>query len=287
MHANAKSSLEAEKCRVEWGEQQAHALWTNLYARYEPIIDDRVILDLGCSWGYMLMYLTKHFRPRKTIGVDVVPLWDTVPHGWDYQACLDRVEFHAGLLPELDGIQRGSVDYVMCTSVLQYLRPEMILATLERVYDLLRPGGEMILRTRCFTSYIGADMHSYYVQDYVHLLHPLNIVRQDLKAWQDRDARYLNYLMASNYMALFNQSGLETLDVRRRNNSRSPELIKKVQETYPWISPDELLCAEVEARLLRPIEPDDLNGLGTSQRTNMIIPTEPDEKNLNTQKVDG
>jgi SAM-dependent methyltransferase len=268
MSARLNAPLEAEKSRVEWGEQQASALWTNLYKRYDPIIDGRVILDLGCSWGYMLMYLHKHFRPRKTIGVDVASLWDTVPHGWDYKALLDRSEFHAGLLPELDGIQRGSVDYVLCTSVLQYMRPEMIVATLECVYDLLRPGGEMILRTRCFTSYIGADMHSYYNQDYVHLLHPLNVVRHDLKAWLGRDARYLNYLTASNYIALFNQSGLEALDIRRRNNSQSPDLMEKIQAAYPWISSDELLCAEVEARLLRPIEPDDLDGLGKSKHTN-------------------
>ena len=270
MSAETKSPLEEEKSKIEWGDQQAQVLWTNLYARYQPIIDDRVILDLGCSWGYLLMYLNKHFRPRKTIGVDVSPLWDLVPHGWDYKALHDRVEFHAGTLSELDGIPLGSVDYVMCTSVLQYLRPEMILATLERVYDLLRPGGEMILRTRCFTSYIGADMHSYYTQDYLHLLHPLNIVHQDLKSWQGRKARYLNCLTASNYIALFNQSGLEALDIRRRNNSRSPELMKQIQATYPWISPDELLCAEVEARLLRPIEPGELDGLGKSQRTNII-----------------
>lgn len=260
-------ALEPEKSTITWGRQQAESLWKGLYERYALQIDDRVILDLGCSWGYMLMYLHENARPRKTIGVDIAALWDETEHGWDYERLGEAVAFHKGQLSEITEIQNGSVDYVLCTSVLQYLRPEQVLKTLERIYDILRPGGEMILRTRCFTSYIGADMHSHYALDYVHLLHPMSELKKDLRSWRGREARYLNYLDASNYIAFFHQSGLEIADLNRRMNSRSPELISKLLEMYPWIDTNDMLCAEVEARLVRPFEPGELDMLGATVST--------------------
>lgn len=261
------SPLEAEKAKLEWGAQQAGALWDNLYARYSPIIDGRVVLDLGCSWGYMLKYLLDRFKPRKVIGVDISPLWESVPHGWDYGAHGERLQFHAGSLDRIQDLTPRSVDYVLCTSVLQYMRPELLLRTLERAYELLAPAGELLLRTRCFTSYIGADLHSHYEQDYVHLLNPLRDLHRDLQATKGVRGRYLNYLTASNYVAVFQQAGFEVVDLRRRQSSRSPELIEQVRQMFPWVPPDDLLCAELEARLLRPIEAEDLPGLEREQST--------------------
>lgn len=260
-------TLEAEKSTLEWGAAQSAGLWDNLYARYAPAVQGKVVLDLGCSWGYMLKYLLDNFGPAKVIGVDVSPLWQSVPHGWDYAALGERVEFHAGFLDELDAIPPGSVDYVLSTSVLQYLRPERLLKTLERIHQLLIPGRELLLRTRCFTSYIGADLHSYYEQDYMHLLHPLRDVHRDLREWRRTAGRYLNYLTASNYLAIFQQAGFEVLDVKRRQNSRSPEVLAGIAQAFPWIPADDLGCAELEARLLRPIEPDDLPILERPQST--------------------
>lgn len=232
-----------------------------------PQIDNRVILDLGCSWGYMLMYLHEIARPRKTIGVDIAALWKEVEHGWNYAALGNAVAFYKGQLTDITEIGNGSIDYVLCTSVLQYLRPEQVLETLERVYDILRPGGEMILRTRCFTSYVGADMHSHYALDYVHLLYTMRDLKNDLRSWRGREARYLNYMVASNYITLFLQSGLEIVDINRRMNSRSPELISQLNEMYPWIDPDDLHCAELEARLIRPIEPEEFVMFGSVDYT--------------------
>ncbi|HNQ05425.1 MAG TPA: methyltransferase domain-containing protein [Thiobacillaceae bacterium] len=261
------SALEPEKSRITWGRQQANSLWKGLYERYAPRINDRIILDFGCSWGYMLMYLHEMFHPRKTIGVDLTALWDEVSHGWDYKMLGDGIAFYSGEIQDIKELESGSVDLVLCTSVLQYLRPEQVLSTLERIYDILRPGGEMILRTRCFTSYIGADMHSHYTLDYVHMLYPLTELKKDLSSWRGRGARYLNYLCASNYVTMFYQSGLEIIDIKRRMNSRSPELLNKLREMYPHIELDDLLCAELEARLIRPVEPAELDACGTSVTT--------------------
>jgi SAM-dependent methyltransferase len=268
----ATAPLEAEKAKLEWGAKQSAALWDNLYARYAPALQGKVVLDLGCSWGYMLKYLLEHFKPAKVIGVDVSPLWQTVAHGWDYRALGERVEFHAGFLDELEVISSASVDYLLCTSVFQYMRPERLLRTLERAYQLLLPGRELLLRTRCFTSYVGADLHSHYDQDYMHLLHPLREVHRDLRDWKGTDGRYLNYLTASNYVAIFQQAGFEVLDARRRHNSRSPEISARIAQKFPWIPSEDLTCAELEARLLRPIEAADLPRLERPQSTRPPAP---------------
>jgi SAM-dependent methyltransferase len=264
---NPKPGLEPAKAKAEWGETQAAALWDNLYARHIPSLDGQVILDLGCSWGYMLKHLLERFNLARAIGVDVGPLWETVEHGWEYETEGDRVEFHCGSLPDIAALVPRSVNYLLCTSVLQYIRPEELLRTLERAYELLKPGGEMVLRTRCFTSYVGADLHPHYDEDYVHLLNPLRDVHLDLRAWKDIQGRYLNYLTATNYLILFQQAGFEILDARRRQNPRSPELVERLKVMFPWVPLEDLLCAELEARLLRPIEAADLPTLEKQQST--------------------
>jgi hypothetical protein len=123
-------------------------------------------------------------------------------------------------------------------------------------------------------------MHSYYSLDYVHLLHPMTQLKKDLRLWRDREARYLNYLCASNYVSLFYQSGLEIVDLRRRMNSRSPELLTKLLEMFPWIEPDDLLCAELEARLVRPVEPEELDMFGDSVSTMPVLANPSAEKQI-------
>ena len=119
-------SSSLKKSNVDWGLRQAENLWIELFERYSPHIDQSVILDLGCSWGYMQMFLHKRFNPQKTIGVDLTPLWDEMNHGWDYKALDKRIEFYCGPLANQHAIQDGTLDYIFCTSVLQYMRVEMI-----------------------------------------------------------------------------------------------------------------------------------------------------------------
>ena len=61
---------------------------------------------------------------------------------------------------------------------------------------------------------------------------------------------------------MFMRAGFEVVDARRRMSSRSPEILERVKAAYPLIEPEELLCQELEARLLRPIEPEDLDRFG-------------------------
>ncbi len=120
----------------------------------------------------------------------------------------------------------------------------------------------MILRTRVFTSYVGADLHHDIALPYVHLLYPERDLARFLREHRNgKAAPYLNWLTASSYLAIFSRVGFEVLDVQRRPNRHVTDVLERVVASYPWISRSELTCAELEAHLLRPLEPEDLRGL--------------------------
>lgn len=256
-----------DKQSLAWGDKQAASLWNDLYARYSPLVQRQTVLDFGCSWGYFCRHLLMHHKPRKIIGADIAPHWDRVNHGWDWRKAGERLEFHAGDITQNTAIPDASVDVIFCTSVLQYLRPEQLEATLDKLYSLLRPGGEMILRTRTFTSYIGADMHNDFTVPYVHLLYPKRDLDAYLRAKTGEPPRYLNPLTATTYLFMFQRAGFEIADARRRMSTNSPDVLAKVRALYPFISENELLCAELEARLLRPYEPEELDAIAPMTRT--------------------
>jgi hypothetical protein len=76
-----------------------------------------------------------------------------------------------------------------------------------------------------------------------------------------KEPPYLNWLTASTYLAIYARTGFETLDARRRLNSPAPEVMDRVGEALPYVAPEELLCEELETRLVRPIEEEDLASL--------------------------
>lgn len=242
-----------EKEKQDWGDEMASKLWKNFYSKHSPLVDDATILDIGCSWGYLLKYLNDNFSPSKLIGTDILPWWESTKHGWDYQSLGDKLQLIANDLTAVDEIPEESVDLVMCTSVLQYLTPENVEANMAKAYSLLKPGGEMILRTRVWTSYIGADLHRDITLPYAHLLYSQGQTSEIL-AKKGIKAKYLNWLDSSTYLFMFTRVGFEVIDVNRRMNSRAPEIATRVLEKFPWIPSSELQCAELEARLLRPFE---------------------------------
>lgn len=249
--------LEAKKS-IELGNSQAHSLWENLYSRYIPSVNGQTVLDLGCSWGYLLKYLSEKFTPSRLIGVDIKPDWNSLKKEWDYS----KVQFCTGNLFEINQIPQKSIDLILCSSVLQYMTPEEIESNLTKAYVLLRPGGEMILRTHAFTSYIGADIHRDVELPYDHLLYREKDITRFMMVNRGQNLPYVNWLTASTYLSIFVRTGFEIIDARRRMNSVSPEVMRVVTKKFPWIAPNELLCSELEARLIRPIEPNELTLFG-------------------------
>ena len=250
----------ARKHSGDWGASQARALWSGLYEPKGLVVDGATVLDLGCSWGYLLRHLATEHAPARLIGVDVSPLWDTAGHGWDWRAERVPIEFHAGELSEIGALADASVDLVLCTSTLQYMTPEQVEANLARAYALLRPGGRMVLRTRVFTSYIGADLHRTFAKPYVHLLYGEEQLARLARERTGADPRYLNWLTASTYTAMMHRAGFEIAGSRRRPNGAAPGVLREVAERVPAPA-GELGCAELEAELVRPLGLEDLPAL--------------------------
>jgi hypothetical protein len=157
----------------------------------------------------------------------------------------------------------------MCTSTLQYMTPEQVEENLTRAYQLLKPGGEMILRTRVFTSYIGADLHRTISKPYAHLLYGEQQIARVVREQTGRDPRYLNWMTASTYTVLFHRAGFETLDLQRRPNTAARDVLAEVAKAMP-IPPKELECAELEARLMRPVEASDFGSLAVMVDTRPV-----------------
>jgi len=251
-----------EKMSLEWGSVQAEKLWSNLYAKYKPVIFMRRVLDLGCSWGYMLKYLTETHKPKHLFGVDVAALWQDMKPLWDYEKACCPVTFLQEDIRENTSIPEESLDLVLCSSVFQYMPPDMLEGVLDKLLVLLKPGGELLLRTRCFTSSVGEDFHTHFSLPFIHLLHPGRETARAYLQQTGRPPRYLNTLTASTYAALFHRCGFEILDFTRRMNKSHPAIRQKVAEKWPWIGEEELNVAEVEARLLRPMGPEQLHAFG-------------------------
>lgn len=262
-----------DKNSIEWGEGQAQSLWENLYSRFDPVVNGQVVLDLGCSWGYLLRFLAIEFSPAKLIGVDIQPWWDSRDHGWDYEELGEQLEFHAGDLADIDALPAESVDLMLCTSVLQYMAPEQLEANLERAYELVRPGGELLLRTRCFPSYVGADLHPHVELPYPHLFYPERDLERFLRERRGVERTpYLNWLTSSTYLALFMRAGFEVIEINRRTSNRHPKALERLRDAYPLVDPQDLLCAELEAKLLRPVEPEELARFGSTVWTKRTAP---------------
>jgi SAM-dependent methyltransferase len=264
---------ESGKLSPEWGMEQAERLWSGLYSRWNPVIDGRVVLDLGCSWGYLLRLLAERHRPRKLIGVDTTSWWTKVETGWQEEAGAGLVELLEGDLESVS-VEDGSVDLMLCSGVFMYLPPETLLATLQRAYRILRPGGELLLRTQLYTSYLGASLHRYYELPYVHLLHGEELLRDRLHAHRNRTPQYTNGLTASSYLATFALAGFDILDAHRLVNQHAPEVQERVAAEFP-VAGNELNCTGLAARLLRPIEPDELELFAPMTSTRVVRPSKP------------
>jgi SAM-dependent methyltransferase len=239
----------ATKRSAAWGEEVAKSLWNNLYT---PWIDDpngRSFLDVGCSWGYLFKHMLDHCSPTRLIGVDIAPHWEGSPFAWEKETRA-HITFHHGDVFSAP-LADASFDYVLCASVLQYLPPTQLDKTIERIRQLLRPGGELLLRTQVFTSYLGLQLHRVYQTPYVHLLYGEDTIFSRLESAGRRRSGFTNWFTATSYLCAFTDAGFEILDVRRFPNQHAPSVQDRVLADFP-ASREEMTVSQLGVRLRRP-----------------------------------
>ena len=121
----------------------------------------------------------------------------------------------------------------------------------------------LIIRDPTATSHIGNDLHRVFDIPYRHVLFGRPAL-ESVTTEASKNAPTLNFLTASSYLAIFNYAGFEIIDVRRRRSSAGNrgEVEDRIRKLFPGVSDDELFSgADLDVRLVKPIDPKDLPGL--------------------------
>lgn len=127
----------------EAAEAEALALWQGLFMPFGPLVDDADILELGSGDGRMARRLVTHGQARSVTGVE--PGED--PGEW-------REELEGRLrlgdsVALLDALDEGLFDLILARDFEAATPLSVLERRARRLYDLLRPGGEALLRLGC------------------------------------------------------------------------------------------------------------------------------------------
>jgi 2-polyprenyl-3-methyl-5-hydroxy-6-metoxy-1,4-benzoquinol methylase len=98
-------------------------------------------LDVGCGSGRDTAWLVANGYPA--IGVDPVEALLV-----EARRRHPEVRFATGALPELGGLGAGAYANVLCETVIMHLDPPQARAAVERLAELLAPGGTLYLSWR-------------------------------------------------------------------------------------------------------------------------------------------
>jgi len=118
---------------------------------------DNRVLDIGCGYGSLLIYLQKRVRFRNTVdGLDVSPQMVKHAQREIKKRALDGIiavrHGKATALPFLD----NSFDIVLSTYVIKHLSDDSLLRMLKEVNRVLKPGGRF-----CFWEVGPSRLHAF------------------------------------------------------------------------------------------------------------------------------
>jgi 2-polyprenyl-3-methyl-5-hydroxy-6-metoxy-1,4-benzoquinol methylase len=232
---------------LEWGEARASAIW-------KPNELGRTVLDLGCSWGYLLRFLAIRGRARRLIGVDTTPAWDGI-HEWHWRE-VPELAFHHGDLESFSALG-GSVDLILCSAMLNELTPEDVDATVSAAYRLLRPGGEMLVDVGLVTGHFISDVSRRFAMPVPHLAFGEYDLLRQLSDTDRVGHQYSNCLTATGYLMSFARAGFEILGAERKRNIPLPVFDELLASEFD-ASEAEISAGRLAVRLVRPFEVEDL-----------------------------
>lgn len=209
--------------------EDAVALWNDLFAPFAPVVEGADVLELGCGDGRLAGALAASGRARSVTGLDHHPYWTGVGGGtaWGHQD-MATMDLAAGL-ETLNALEDGTADLILARQLDSFLPLSGLEDRLERLYALLRPGGEMLARLRCGD---GGD---------------------------SQDAPGYGFLTPTAWVALMLGAGFEIAGHRRV--WRTPADQRAAAARLPEASDDERLTAELHLHLIRPWESWELDAL--------------------------
>lgn len=242
-------------------EEAPEQLWRGLLEQYLPPLDGLTVLDLGCGQGQLLRYLAGSTSAARLIGIDREPFWLAADEPLAPEAFGGRLRLLVGEPGRL-GLPECSVDVIVCVGYLERLSPEAVKDALAACFDVLRPGGSLVIRTRLCTAGTPSAVHERFASPYSQLLVGDRNLARLLHARHDEQLPYVNWLTATTYVILFHQAGFEALDIQRQpDKDLDPELAALLERAIPEASREEL-AAGLDAHLVRPYTYEDLARTG-------------------------
>jgi SAM-dependent methyltransferase len=205
---------------------EAAEVWHACFAPFAPAVNGADVLEVGCRDGLMLAQLIETARPRSAVGIDRVAAWDGQAGGvsWPWRIWEDRLRLLAGS-GQLDQIEADSLDLILCRDLTGAFTLTDLEAGLSRLYDALRPGGEMLVRATCASVSGGG----------------------------------YGFMTPTAWAMIMMCTGFEIADMRR--TWRDPADQAALAPALAWTGETEALAGDVTLRLLRPWETDELAGL--------------------------
>ena len=221
-----------------------------MYERWSPEIDGRVVLDLGCHWGYLLRYLGQRFMPLRLIGVDVKPFWERASvYAREGYGRIEFIHSENGLPGA--GLSDHSVDLVLSTGTLRMMAPPVFDETLAEIWRILRPGGEFLLRTRTYMAEVDAGLQRTFAEPYLHVRVGRRLLDARLRALGRDPITEGHWYTATGYLLAFRRAGFEILDVRRKTIVSHADLQAAIASEFA-MSEAEATTAAISVRLRKP-----------------------------------
>jgi len=211
-------------------------LWDELFGQFPLMVEGARVLELGCGDGRMLGALVNSGAGSGT-GFDRHAYWSGEGRGAPWRA--DRAA-NLSLSKDIAGLDRldeGSVDLVLARELDGFLALDGLEDRLAQVYELLRPGGDMVARLRCGGPGGGLDGPGY------------------------------GFMTPTAWVSLLMSVGFEIVELRRV--WRDPVAQGRAASWLPDASDDERLSTEIHVHLIRPWESwelDNLKAFGDQRR---------------------
>lgn len=207
----------------------AVALWDQLFDPFSPLTDDADVLELGCGDGRMLGALSQSGRVRSATGIERYAYWNGEGGGAPWRTGMfPALQLHAEMR-KFENLDDGEFDLILCRELDGFFPLDGLEDVLSRIYGLLRPGGEMIVRLRCGDGGPGFRGPGY------------------------------GFMTPTAWIALMLGAGFEVAGLR--GIERDPASRARLMQRLPHASDDERMTAELHLHLVRPWESWELDAL--------------------------
>lgn len=159
-------------------------------ASKKEILEDKVILDIGCGAGGKTLYYASQ-GAKKVYGIDVVPRYEEEANALAQEKGLeDRFQFILGDAAKLP-FEENSFDTIIMNDAMEHV--DQPLVVLKECYRVLKPGGKLYVNFPPYYHPFGAHLSDAIGFPWVHLFFDdktlIEVYKERVKDLPDGDER--------------------------------------------------------------------------------------------------